>query len=163
MIDNEILKDLDLLRSIVSKKVKLNQYDRGLCPFHEEDTPSFSIYLGHDRARYHCFGCGSTGDILNYIQRTEKLNFNTAVMKLKLYINNQRSSISSLPAEALAESATLKSKDEKYIDCQLNCEYCSNLEFVLRELWEENQKFRIWLNLGPFIPHNERKDTYDYL
>lgn len=40
------------------------------CPFHAEDTPSFTVFLGKDRAeRFHCFGCGAQGDVLDFVQK----------------------------------------------------------------------------------------------
>lgn len=41
-----------------------------LCPFHTEDTPSFTIYTGKDGIqRFHCFGCGERGDIIDFVER----------------------------------------------------------------------------------------------
>ena len=40
------------------------------CPFHQEDTPSFTIFPGKDGAeRFHCFGCGERGDVLDFVQK----------------------------------------------------------------------------------------------
>ena len=41
----------------------------GLCPFHEERTPSFSVNAEHKL--YHCFGCGESGDCIRFVQETE--------------------------------------------------------------------------------------------
>jgi hypothetical protein len=51
------------------------------CPFHEERTPSFHIYL--DDNRYFCFGCGKWGDAITYVMETEKVDFLTAVRRLQ--------------------------------------------------------------------------------
>lgn len=40
---------------------KIGSYYTGLCPFHEEQTPSFTMRL--DKATYHCFGCGAEGTV----------------------------------------------------------------------------------------------------
>ena len=48
-----------------------------LCPFHDEDTPSFSI--DQNTGRYYCFGCHETGDIFTYLQKTEGLTFKEAL------------------------------------------------------------------------------------
>jgi DNA primase len=45
----------------------------GLCPFHDERTPSFSVNAEHKR--YHCFGCGESGDCIEFVQQTEGLDF----------------------------------------------------------------------------------------
>jgi DNA primase len=49
----------------------------GLCPFHEERTPSFSV--DSERGLYHCFGCGEGGDAINFVRQTEQLDFGEAV------------------------------------------------------------------------------------
>ncbi|MDO5301705.1 MAG: DNA primase [Tissierellia bacterium] len=53
---------------------------KGLCPFHNEKTPSFSVQ--QDRGYYHCFGCGESGDVITYVQKRENLGFLEAVEKL---------------------------------------------------------------------------------
>jgi len=52
----------------------------GLCPFHEERTPSFSVNAEH--GLYHCFGCGASGDAISFIRETEGLDFAEAVEHL---------------------------------------------------------------------------------
>jgi DNA primase len=52
----------------------------GLCPFHEERTPSFSVNAEHKL--YHCFGCGESGDAIGFVQETEGLDFRQAVEAL---------------------------------------------------------------------------------
>src|SRR3989440_9102582 len=49
----------------------------GLCPFHDERTPSFSVNAEH--RLYHCFGCGASGDAIGFVQETEALDFKEAV------------------------------------------------------------------------------------
>jgi len=49
----------------------------GLCPFHEEKTPSFSV--SPDRGTYHCFGCGVGGDAISFVKETESLDFVGAI------------------------------------------------------------------------------------
>jgi DNA primase len=49
----------------------------GLCPFHKEKTPSFSVHAG--RQFYHCFGCGQSGDVFSFIQKIENVPFPEAV------------------------------------------------------------------------------------
>src|SRR5436309_1710890 len=52
----------------------------GLCPFHDERTPSFSVNAEH--RLYHCFGCGASGDAIGFVQATEALDFKEAVEHL---------------------------------------------------------------------------------
>jgi DNA primase len=49
----------------------------GLCPFHQEKTPSFSV--SPDRGTYHCFGCGVGGDAISFVRETEGLDFVEAI------------------------------------------------------------------------------------
>jgi DNA primase catalytic core len=49
----------------------------GLCPFHEERTPSFSV--SPDRGTYHCFGCGVGGDAISFVRETEGFDFVGAI------------------------------------------------------------------------------------
>ena len=86
---DDLQKFLDELRSrisiadIVGQKVKLVKRGReytGLCPFHQEKTPSFTI--NESKGFYHCFGCGAHGDIIRFLMDSEGLPFIEAVKKL---------------------------------------------------------------------------------
>lgn len=52
----------------------------GLCPFHQEKTPSFSVHGGLQF--YHCFGCGASGDVFKFVMEMERLTFPEAVRLL---------------------------------------------------------------------------------
>lgn len=68
---------------VVSKYVRLkksgNSY-MGLCPFHNEKTPSFSV--SPSRGVCHCFGCGEGGDVISFLMKIENISFYEAVKKL---------------------------------------------------------------------------------
>jgi DNA primase len=50
------------------------------CPFHEDDTPSFTIFTGKDRVqRFHCFGCGAKGDVLDFVQGIKSVSLPDAI------------------------------------------------------------------------------------
>jgi DNA primase len=70
----------DIVR-IVGDYVKLKkagaQNFSGLCPFHNEKTPSFSVHA--TRQFFHCFGCGVSGDVISFVQKIENLTFPEAV------------------------------------------------------------------------------------
>lgn len=53
---------------------------KGLCPFHDEKSPSFMIQKGD--AHYHCFGCGAHGDAIHFLMTYQRLNFSEAVESL---------------------------------------------------------------------------------
>jgi DNA primase len=68
---------------VVGKKVRLTRKGRehlGLCPFHNEKTPSFTV--NDDKAFYHCFGCGQHGDVISFAMETEGLSFPEAIERL---------------------------------------------------------------------------------
>jgi DNA primase len=52
----------------------------GLCPFHQEKTPSFTVSA--EKGLYYCFGCGEGGDIVHFVQRIENLSFAEAIEQL---------------------------------------------------------------------------------
>jgi DNA primase catalytic core len=97
-----IKQQADIVR-IVGDYVKLKkagaQNFSGLCPFHAEKTPSFSVHA--TRQFYHCFGCGESGDVFAFIQKVENITFPEAVRLLaqKLGVPMPKVSFSS-PAEA---------------------------------------------------------------
>jgi len=82
----EFLDELRLrvrLTDVVGRKVKLVRKGResgGLCPFHNEKTPSFTV--NDDKGFYHCFGCGAHGNVIDFVMHTEGLAFPEAVERL---------------------------------------------------------------------------------
>lgn len=58
---------------IVSLKSSNSNSYKGLCPFHNEKTPSF--YVHKDKQYYHCFGCGANGNVIKFIMQTKNLTF----------------------------------------------------------------------------------------
>ncbi len=68
---------------VVAQYVDLKKRGRnffGLCPFHSEKTPSFSV--APDKQIYHCFGCGAGGNVFSFIIEHEKISFIEAVQQL---------------------------------------------------------------------------------
>ena len=81
-IPQEVKERLDIV-DVISPYVKLKKAGKnysGVCPFHNEKTPSFMV--SPEIQRYKCFGCGKSGDIFNFIQEIETLDFNEALKKL---------------------------------------------------------------------------------
>lgn len=85
----DLQKFIDELRAkisiadVVGEKVKLVRKGReytGLCPFHNEKTPSFTV--NEAKGFYHCFGCGAHGDILKFEMDANNLSFMEAIEKL---------------------------------------------------------------------------------
>ncbi len=68
---------------VVGKRVKLVKRGRehsGLCPFHNEKTPSFTV--SDDKGFYHCFGCAAHGDVISFVMESEGLSFPEAIERL---------------------------------------------------------------------------------
>ncbi len=68
------------LVDVVARRVKLEKRGReyiGLCPFHHEKTPSFTV--NEHKGFYHCFGCGAHGDSFNFVMQTQGVDFSQAV------------------------------------------------------------------------------------
>jgi len=72
------------MSDIVGRKVSLKRRSgseyAGLCPFHNEKTPSFTV--NDKKGFYHCFGCGEHGDAVGFVMKTEGLSFPESVEKL---------------------------------------------------------------------------------
>lgn len=75
------LSDRNPIEDVVGEYVNLSKRSGqnlfGLCPFHSEKTPSFSV--SPSKQIYHCFGCGKGGSVINFIMEIENLSFSDAV------------------------------------------------------------------------------------
>ena len=74
------VRDATDIVDLISEHVQLVKKGRnysGLCPFHDEKTPSFSV--DPDRQFYHCFGCGVGGNVFKFIQEIDRVTFVEAV------------------------------------------------------------------------------------
>ncbi|MGB6814316.1 MAG: DNA primase [Candidatus Sulfotelmatobacter sp.] len=97
-----VKQQADIVR-IIGDYIKLKkagaQNYSGLCPFHGEKTPSFSVHA--TRQFYHCFGCGVSGDVFSFVQKIENITFPEALRLVaqKLGIPLPKTTYSS-PAEA---------------------------------------------------------------
>jgi DNA primase len=77
------IRDRVSLAGVVGRHVKLTRRGReyvGLCPFHSEKTPSFTVV--EDKAFYHCFGCGAHGDVIGFTMRMSSMGFREAIEDL---------------------------------------------------------------------------------
>ncbi|MGO1425312.1 MAG: DNA primase [Halomonas sp.] len=79
---DDLLGRVDVVE-VVGERVQLKKAGRnysGLCPFHQEKTPSFTVSA--DKQFYHCFGCGANGNALRFLMEYDKLPFPEAVEQL---------------------------------------------------------------------------------
>ncbi|MFA9558764.1 DNA primase [Evansella sp. AB-rgal1] len=85
----EIRKSVDIV-DIISEYVPLKKQGRnllGLCPFHGEKTPSFSV--SSEKQLYHCFGCGAGGNVFSFLMEIESIPFIESVSKIASRVNIQ--------------------------------------------------------------------------
>ncbi|NMM61927.1 DNA primase [Clostridium sp. P21] len=86
MISEDVIqrvKEENDIVDVISESVKLKRAGRnysGLCPFHHEKTPSFSVSV--DKQIYKCFGCGEAGNVITFVMKTKNLTFPEAVRLL---------------------------------------------------------------------------------
>ena len=77
------VRDSTDIVAVISEHLALKRVGRrftGLCPFHSEKTPSFSV--NHEEGLYYCFGCGAKGDVITFVREIEHLDFPGAVERL---------------------------------------------------------------------------------
>ncbi|HND29986.1 MAG TPA: DNA primase [Myxococcota bacterium] len=86
MLSRQVVEELRSrveIAEVIGRTVTLRRAGRnllGLCPFHNEKTPSFNVIP--DKGIYHCFGCGAGGDVISFVQKTQGLSFMEAVKEL---------------------------------------------------------------------------------
>ena len=105
---DELLSRTDLV-DVVGKRIelkKIGQRFTALCPFHDERSPSFSV--NQDKQFYHCFGCKSSGNAINFLMEFEGLDFPAAVKSLSESVGLK------VPAEGNADATQQKKKNRLY-------------------------------------------------
>lgn len=84
------VKEQNDIVDVISENVRLKKAGRnysGLCPFHHEKTPSFSV--SQDKQIYKCFGCGEAGNVITFVMKYKNLNFTEALKLLAERANIQ--------------------------------------------------------------------------
>src|SRR4051812_39273714 len=79
----ERLRSHFLMSEVIGRRMPVKKHGReyqGLCPFHNEKTPSFTI--NDEKNFYHCFGCGAHGDAIEFVRRFERLSYVEAIETL---------------------------------------------------------------------------------
>lgn len=86
MISPQIIEEIKYrndIEEVISSHVSLKRAGNnllGLCPFHSEKTPSFTVFTG--TRSFYCFGCGAGGDVISFTMRTENLTYVDAIRTL---------------------------------------------------------------------------------
>lgn len=112
------LRDRVRISDVVGRKVRLIRRGHnhvGLCPFHNEKTPSFSV--NEQKGFYHCFGCGVSGDIVTFVMETEGLSFPEAVEQLATDAGIP------LPARDERDDEREKARKSLYDICEMACAF----------------------------------------
>ncbi|HHX40743.1 MAG TPA: DNA primase, partial [Armatimonadetes bacterium] len=97
------------IAAVVSQYVTLKRRGRnlvGLCPFHTEKTPSFSVFP--ERQSWHCFGCGEGGNVFTFLMRIDHLTFPEAVERLGQQVG--------IPVERSRENAARRSLRQQILE-----------------------------------------------
>jgi DNA primase len=126
---------------VVLKRVGQNQV--GLCPFHDDKSPSFSVT--EDKQLYHCFGCGAGGDVVDFLTRLNNHGFSEVILELA-----QRSNIE---VEFLGKTNTEEFQQQKQLDENLREVLAIAHQYYQLQLFSgEGEKVRGYLE-------NDRKLT----
>jgi DNA primase len=84
-IDFGIMKKLARIEDVVSEYITLipiaKNRLRGLCPFHDDSNPSFTVYI--DTQSFYCFGCGIGGNVINFLKKIKNIDSAQAIRELK--------------------------------------------------------------------------------
>ena len=86
MIPKSVIENIKArcdIETLISSYVNLKRTGsnlKGLCPFHSEKTPSFTVYPGTQS--FYCFGCGAAGDAVSFLMKAENLDYMAALEKL---------------------------------------------------------------------------------
>ena len=170
MIPRELIdtiRDRIDLAEVVGQTVSLTRKGSsyvGLCPFHNEKTPSFNVVPA--KGIYHCFGCGAGGDAFQFVMQTQGLGFNEAVKEL-----GQRVGVA-IEERQLSdtERARMKARTDLYEICDLAGQHFEAVlrtrpegEVARRYLRERGMEEATWerYRLGYAPP--AWSDTVDYL
>ena len=135
----ELIRSTADIIDVISSYIELKKRGRnffGLCPFHNEKTPSFSV--NQEKQIYKCFGCGSGGGVINFIMEIETLNFIDAVEKLAQKYNIKIES-------SYLDTHSRNLKDQLIEINQLTTEYYHN-----QLIDEKNKKIRAYLGSRNF-------------
>ena len=83
---NDLIESADIVE-IIGSRLELKKAGRsfqGLCPFHNEKTPSFSV--SPEKQFFHCFGCKESGTVLTFLMKYENLDFVEAIEALAKHL-----------------------------------------------------------------------------
>lgn len=117
----QTLRDRLSISEVIRPHVKLVRKGKefsGLCPFHKEKTPSFTV--SDDKGFYHCFGCGAHGDIFEFVMKKQNMPFMEAV---ELLANLLGLEVPTRSSELNAETVQPKADSSLYVVMEAACSW----------------------------------------
>lgn len=139
------VRDGSDLVGIVGEYVQLKRRGRnfiGLCPFHNEKTPSFNV--SPDTQLYHCFGCGAGGNVFNFVMEIERLSFGETVRKL--------AEKAGLPIEETELSPVERQQQERLQRLLAACDLATKYYHYLLGKGSEAELARVYLQKRQVAP-----------
>ena len=140
------IRDSAEILDVVSDYVELRRRGRnyfGLCPFHTEKTPSFSV--APDKQIYHCFGCGTGGNAISFLMEYEKISFVESLQKLAerygIELNLQRDDGSS---EFFSQLYDIHTAAVNFFKKNLASELGKKIRYYLKERGLSNETMAIF-------------------
>lgn len=116
---DEVRQRINILE-VISEYVSLKRSGRsfkGLCPFHAEKTPSFTV--SDEFQSWHCFGCGEHGDVFSFLMKIENLTFPEALERLATRVGIDINATKGLPASKKERLRRINSAAAEYFSAML--------------------------------------------
>jgi hypothetical protein len=116
-IDKDKLKEMIDILDVVSEYVAMRRSGSsyfGLCPFHSERTPSFTV--NQQKQHYRCYGCGEGGDVFSFLMKIETIEFKEALQKVKERLGLDGQNPPAYKPRARIEAPVSKKLDDKQLD-----------------------------------------------
>ncbi|MGL5314957.1 MAG: VapE domain-containing protein [Peptostreptococcaceae bacterium] len=175
---------IDAINSLKDLEIVINHYypnylkkNKMNCPFHKENTPSFSIADKGNGAFYHCFGCGESGGIINFIQKIENITFIQALKKAYEILgipidlpNTKNKNYNKLNKNNAVEFynkeanlAISQGNIDKAFELSCKSEEEQNKNYIIKYpyLDDKNVPFKIWENMNEILKVNNITVAYN--
>lgn len=151
---NELRSRVDIV-SVVEQYVTLKRSSSssmvGLCPFHNEKTPSF--HVDANRKFYHCFGCNAGGDVITFVMKMQNLSFPDAVAYLAESVGMTVPTRDTFDSEITQLRKTILEMNRRaaryYHECLLRPEGAKALQYMLDRGYTKNTLIRWGIGYSP--------------
>lgn len=171
MYSNETLdhlREANNLKDVVSNYVQLKQKGNshfGICPFHNEKSPSFSV--NEDKQLFHCFGCGASGNVFTFIMMIENYDFVDSIKFLADRINYTLEESNIATSEEYQKKQKLKEDllEIHKISARLFYEILQSEDGEIGKKYLDNRNVseNIRRKFGMGLVHGKRNILYNYL